>query len=283
MRGVSVAVVMTCHNRAAMTLRAIDAIKRAGARAAARLSIFLTDDGSTDGTADLVRRRFPEVRIVAGDGSLYWNRGMLAAWRAAREVSPDFYLWLNDDLEVGEDALADALACFGTDTLARRIVVGKTIDPRTGAVTYGAYARAEGVSRLRFRRLRDGETGGVTMNGNFVVIPARAAEELGMNDPVFTHASGDVDYGLRASRRGYAIVECPRAVGFQERNDAYAERTSRMTLREARGVMTHPKGVPWREWLHFTRTHGGALWPVNFVYRYLKMLVLGVRHRSARG
>lgn len=273
---------MTCHNRVATTLRAIDAIGRAGSRAGVRLTIFLTDDGSSDGTATRVRADFPEVRIIAGDGSLYWNRGMLAAWRAAREVAPDFYLWLNDDLEVRENALADALACFGTDEQARRIVVGKTLDPETGKVTYGVYARETGLSRLRFRRLRAGETTGVTMNGNFVLIPARAADELGMNDPVFTHASGDVDYGLRASRRGYAIVECPQAVGEQSRNEAYATRTSRMTLREARGVMTHPKGVPWREWLHFTRAHSGALWPVNFVYRYLKMLVLGARRQTAQ-
>ena len=58
----------------------------------------MTDDGCTDGTIEAVRDKFHDVRIVKGDGSLFWNRGMLKAWEAAStEKSYDYYIWLNDD------------------------------------------------------------------------------------------------------------------------------------------------------------------------------------------
>lgn len=270
-----IAVIVTCYNRRELTLASLAAVTAAGARADVELAIFLTDDGSSDGTADAVRAAFPNVTILQGDGSLFWNQGMLRAWQAAVTAAPDFYLWLNDDLAVNPDALANMLACYKAAPSAKTIVVGRTVDPVSGDTTYGAYERAPGWSRLRFVHLRDPAGEGVTMNGNFVLIPASAVADIGMNHPAYRHSTGDVDYGLRATRAGYAIRQCPQPVGEQERNHAYALRTSRMTIGTMGKMLRDPKGVDAREWLTFTREHGGPLWPVNFIYRYIKMLVTG--------
>jgi len=58
----------------------------------------MTDDGCTDGTSKEVLEQYPSVHIVSGDGTLFWNRGMYCAWKAAvKEREYDFYMWLNDD------------------------------------------------------------------------------------------------------------------------------------------------------------------------------------------
>lgn len=41
--------------------------------------VFLVDDESTDGTSEAIKSEFPEVSIIKGDGSLFWNRGMYTA------------------------------------------------------------------------------------------------------------------------------------------------------------------------------------------------------------
>jgi len=274
-RHVQVCALMTCHNRRDLTVSAMEAIHAAADAAGVALRVMLTDDGSTDGTAVAISAKFPQVRILPGDGSLFWNRGMLHAWQQALGEATDFYLWLNDDLAVAATALADALAVQRELGGGKVICVGRTVDPVSGATTYGAFARSPGMSRLRFRHLACGETDGVTMNGNFVLIPAQAAREVGLLDPWFVHSAGDIDYGLRATRAGYRIVEIPHPVGVQAANAAYNAAATRTTWRNLKHTLTSPKAVPAREWLHFARRHGGPMWPVNFLYRYLKMLARG--------
>ena len=37
------------------------------------LTVVLVDDGSVDGTCEMVRRRFPSVTVLHGDGNLWWT------------------------------------------------------------------------------------------------------------------------------------------------------------------------------------------------------------------
>lgn len=270
-----VAVLLTCHNRRALTLAALDAVDAAARAAGVALSIHLVDDGSTDGTADAVRGRFPDARIIIGDGNLYWNQGMRRAWTDAIAVNPDYFLWLNDDLAIWPDSLSRLLAAqrgAEGEHDGKVITVGMTADPDTGAITYGGYRIKAGLSRLRLERADPGDPGCDTMNGNCVLVPFRAVAEIGIHSPHYTHSFGDVDYGHRARRAGYFLHQMPEPVGTTARNDDFTRKVSRLTPATARFILTHPKGVPVREWLHFCRQHGGPLWPINFIVRYLKIL-----------
>ena len=276
---VKLSVLLTSHNRRELTLEALRAL-HAAVPPHAVAEVFLTDDGSTDGTSEAVASEFPDVRIIKGDGNLYWNRGMLAAWQAATETQQDFFVWLNDDLAMAPDVLGRMLSAY--DNARARlgekvVIVGKTVSPTTQTVTYGAFGIGEGISRLRFRRLRAGEATGRTMNGNLVLLPARLKDDVGLLDSRFTHSFGDIDYGLRASDAGYTLIEMETPVGFQEYNVAWERKLSSITSENWRFILFHPKGLPWREWLHFCRRHGGPIWPVNFFVRYLKLVMANYR------
>ena len=41
--------------------------------------------------------RHPDVRLLRGNGQLYWNGGMRRAFGEAMAADYDYYLWMNDD------------------------------------------------------------------------------------------------------------------------------------------------------------------------------------------
>src|SRR5260370_19050493 len=96
------------------------------------MTVFMVDDGSTDGTTEAVSRQFPRVRVLRGDGSLYWVGGMRKAMAVAMAEQFDLYLWLNDDTRLFRECIAQLV---GTMSHVQRaddrpcIIVGSTRDP----------------------------------------------------------------------------------------------------------------------------------------------------------
>mgnify|MGYP003386677852 CR=1 FL=1 len=101
---ISLAVLMTCHNRVENTMACLQSLKDQEPYDAST-AILLVDDGSTDGTSSEVARMYPDVTIIQGDGSLYWCGGMRVAFAQAILKDYDFYLWLNDDTHLEKNAL----------------------------------------------------------------------------------------------------------------------------------------------------------------------------------
>jgi hypothetical protein len=83
-------VLITTKNRARVLSKAIDSVLGQSVP----LELVVVDDGSTDGTAEMIRDRFPQVRLVRNEKSL----GIIAARNAAmREIKSDIVFTLDDD------------------------------------------------------------------------------------------------------------------------------------------------------------------------------------------
>ena len=80
MASLRIAAVMAVHNRRELTLACLDTLRAQELPATAALDVFVLDDASTDGTAEAIAQRHPDVRLLTGDGQLYWNGGMNAPW-----------------------------------------------------------------------------------------------------------------------------------------------------------------------------------------------------------
>ena len=78
-----IAVLLTVYNRKESTIKCLRNLHQCEMPIDNELEVFITNDGCTDGTPEAIREEFPEVHIVEGDGTLYWNRGMIAAWKEA--------------------------------------------------------------------------------------------------------------------------------------------------------------------------------------------------------
>lgn len=242
----SVAVLMTAYNRKANTLNClsllyeqINAMAREGKY---NVSVYLTEDGCTDGTAEAVASRFPEVHILHGDGTLFWNRGMCAAWDEAAKSSPDFYLWLNDDTKLKPGALQILLD--NSVFLGHRAIIAGTAEDSEGKLSYGG--------RTRYGRIIRPDPvipeACDIFNGNLVLVPAYVYRKLGTMDRVYSHGFGDFDYGVRAARANVTVVVAPGILAECDRNPGLpAWRNPEVPLKARYAAITGPKGRPLKE------------------------------------
>ena len=100
-----VAVLLAAYHRRDLTLACLRSL-RAQQLPAVTLDLFVLDDAASDGTSEQIAEQFPEVTLLHGNGQLYWNGGMRSAFAAAMAGDYDYYLWMNDDTELDDGALA---------------------------------------------------------------------------------------------------------------------------------------------------------------------------------
>lgn len=276
-----VAILLTCFNRREKTVACLHAALDGRPASQAELSVILVDDGSSDGTANEVAEAFPSVKILQGDGNLYWAGGMRLAMAEADRQGADLVLWLNDDTILFPGAL-DRLLQTWLD-LTRRgvnpIVVGATCDHAGSATTYGGVRRGRGWRRLKFQTLPVPDQHPIscdTMNGNCALIPMEHVRQLSGIHPVYCHALGDFDFGLRAKAAGILILLIPGWVGTCDWNHAVnSMHDTGLPMRRRWRLAMGIKGLPPRQWWQFVRTHGGVVAPLAFVWPYLRLLVSG--------
>lgn len=242
--------ILACHNRKAKTLVCLHSFFHQK-RESWRLKAVVLDDASTDGTEEAVQREFPEVSLIHGDGKRFWCGGMRIAWLEAAQQDPDYYLLLNDDTCLEENALTELLALAPTPE-ALVIAVGAIADPVTGLWSYGGIPPTLG-ARLSGNSPRDVDT----FNANCVLIPRAVFQKLGIFHPAYTHAMGDYDYGYTARQAGIRLKETPVFVGTCPRDKtgpAWQDRS--LPRRERLRLLASPKGLPYREWwIYCWRNH----------------------------
>jgi GT2 family glycosyltransferase len=267
-----IAVLLAAHNRRPLTVRAIEALK--GAEAFFDLTVVLLDDASKDGTADAVRETWPGAIVLQGDGNCFWNGGMHAAWTHALTLGMDGYLWLNDDVELDNDAIARLAEEWARQGPATRpfVLVGATRD-HAGQLSYSGQVRKHNPLRLWFDRLplADALQKADTFNGNIVLISKATVDRIGINDPVFLHTLGDIDYGMRASRAGIPIWVLPGTLGICNNNPPVHFNEGSIGARW-RKITSH-RGIPLRNWWTITRRYSGVWMPIHFLLPYRKIFM----------
>jgi GT2 family glycosyltransferase/glycosyltransferase involved in cell wall biosynthesis len=189
------------------------------AAAPAPHEILVVDNGSSDGSVEMLREKFPQVKVVALERNYFFSRGNNAGVPHARH---DIVVLLNNDMRVEPDFLAPLLAPFEDDDV---FAVSSQI-----FFTPGAKNREEtGLTRARFS---DGAfeyshdpvpadpPAAIPIlwgSGGSSAFDKRKWEALGgldvMFDPFYFE---DLDLSLRAWRRGWKVLLAPESKVWHE-------------------------------------------------------------------
>lgn len=266
-----IAVLLTVHNRKDKTIKCLDTLFAQQLPEGFTFQVFLTDDGCTDGTAELVADKYPDVNIVKGDGTLYWNRGMYKAWQAASQHKDyDFYLWLNDDTTLKENALFILISSSELKN-DESIMVGTTVSSKDSkTITYGGRTKKDGLLKpskeLIFCEF---------FNGNIVLIPNSVFKIVKTNDPIFRHALGDFDYGLRATKLGVKSYIAPEILGECDEHESLSTWCNpNKTLKQRWHAFGKPPALNAAELFTFNKRHYGIAKAFsNYITNHIRVLI----------
>jgi len=279
---------MACHNRREHTLSCLRALGQQTAHDKLAMEVFLLDDGSSDGTFDAVRHEFPDVHITQGDGSLFWNRGMYESFAAAIQKGFNYYLWLNDDSHLYENALEvllDTHAHLENHGYECAIIGSAMQDPVSGLFTYGGVKRYRSCwGRVKLERIEPGKDAIQldASNGNCVLIPSSVAEKVGNLDPIYTHRWGDHDYCFRALEHGCTVWLAPGYLGTCKANPVEGTwEDVDLPLMERFRKLNSPRGFQFRDYAIYIKRHRGPWWPAHLIWPYVKIVLQSIGPRPS--
>ncbi len=215
-RPLKLVVVVPVHNRKAITLQCLRSLYDTD-HAGLNLHVIVVDDGSTDGTGDAIRRQFPQVEILTGDGNLRYTKGTNLGLHAALRGKADYILTINDDSIFHQRSLVYMVRCAQTYS---RSVVGALLlrwdipekpyqnDPKWNTW----YAGWRWPQHVRIQDVPDIAWPVEFIPGNCILLPRQAVEEVGlMNERAFPYGWGDAEYTPRVRMAGWQLILEPKA------------------------------------------------------------------------
>lgn len=217
------ALVIPVYNRRETTLRALRSLRRIRTDGC-EVKIFIVDDGSVDGTSAAVRREFPEVELIAGDGTLHYAGGTNLGITAALKWDPNYIVTMNDDAVFHQDFL---IRLIETARSHPRSVVGSLLllwDEPHKVFQVGQYWRTFAGGWIIPDNLTAFNVPASPFDvecivGNCVLFPVEAVREAGLFDQKhFPHGWGDAQYLMRLRKLGWRLLVDPRSRVWCEPN-----------------------------------------------------------------
>jgi GT2 family glycosyltransferase len=180
-----------------------------------KLQILLCDNGSTDGSTDFVRERFPTVTVVALDHNFGFAEGNN---RAAKLATGEWLGFLNNDMWVEPSWLKNMLAPLAEQPdlacVASRIMNwdGSAIDFVGGGVSFHGHGYQ--VDHAERTSANDTSRRLLFACGGAMLIRRELFLEIGGFDPGFFAFFEDVDLGWRLNVLGHDVWYTPEATAY---------------------------------------------------------------------
>lgn len=190
--------------------------------------VIVVDDGSTDGTSERLRERWPAVVVERLDAA----RGFAAACNAGVAAgSGEIVVLLNNDVDCRPDFLERLVAPFDADPRAGAVAAlmlqpgEQTIDSMglCADVTLGAFPRLQGLPAARAAEATP-----------VLACPAGAAAAYrrtawldvgGLDEAMFAYME-DFDLGLRLRAAGWRVAGAPGAIGVHLGSATHGHRSA---------------------------------------------------------
>lgn len=240
-------VVIPVHNRILYTQSCLLSLRDQRFR---NYEVVVVDDGSTDGTGDMVITEFPEVTLLRGDGNLWWSASTNLGVEYALDEGADYIITLNNDTLVAEDFLEkmflwaektpnSLLGAFAIDAGTKKPVYG---GERINWITAGYVNLLAVLDKEQWTGLHE-----VThFPGRGLLIPSIVFKKIGLfAADIFPQSAADEDFTHRAIRAGFPVY-----CNYDARIHIYPNESGDAVLRNKKSLFNY--------WGHLFSFKGGG-------------------------
>lgn len=182
------------------------------------VEVIVVDNASTDDSAELLGREYPEAQVIRLDRNYGFTGACNTGLRAAQG---EFLILLNNDTQAAPDWLAEVVAAFERHSEAGMVASKMLLfDRRDILHTAGDVFKTDGTPGNRgvWEEDRGQFTEGpvFSANGGSAAYRKAMLDQIGPLDEDFFFSCEDVDLAWRAQLAGWHCVYAPRAVVYHK-------------------------------------------------------------------
>ena len=237
--------------------------------------IIVVDNGSKDGSADLLEEEFPGLIITRLPENTGFVGGSNCGIRIGLKLKCSYFLLLNNDTIVDSNLIGEMIKVASNN-------------PRCGIVTPKIYYYEKpnriqsagsifnlwsGIARMRGRKTLDcGQYDKVEKvpyaSGCALLIKAKVVNEIGLLDEDLFAYAEDIDWSLRTKEAGYSILYSPLGRVWHKENIGWRGKSNqslRFYLSSRNGLWLIRKHAKWFHWF--------VILP-NYIVRWVGRFVL---------
>lgn len=204
----SVYIIMPVHNRKEFTRNCLHSLLHQ--TDSDKLRIIVVDDGSTDGTGEMLIKEFPSVITLRGDGNLFWTSAINLGVRHALTLGADYVLTINNDTVASKNFIEQML--FWANLAQDSLLGALDIDIKTKRPYYGGELVNWRCSSSRYllNEIKVEDQKGIhevsLYPGRGLLIPKIVFEKVGLfEEEKLPHYMADYDFTQMARRKGFKI------------------------------------------------------------------------------
>jgi GT2 family glycosyltransferase len=172
--------------------------------------VVIVDDGSTDGTYEMIIQEFKDVIVIKGDGNLWWSGGTNLGVKRALKDNANFVLTINNDVLLGKSYISRLVnaAIKNSNSIIGSVVV---YNDKPKSVWYAGATFDKKTGNLQHRTGTLNDFSGIVesewLTGMGVLIPVTVFKKIGFYDSKnYPQYFGDAEFSIRAKVAGFKLL-----------------------------------------------------------------------------
>jgi GT2 family glycosyltransferase len=182
------------------------------------INIVIVDDASTDGSYEWIQKNYPKVKLLKGNGNLWWSGGINSGVKYALEsLNSEYVIWWNNDIFPEKNyfkILNNLLKSYeSSEIIGSKIYtdpefskiwsMGGIFDPKSGKKYLVGTGIVDNNDFMQYREVD-------WLPGMGTIIHRSVFDAIGLVDAAkFPQYHGDSDFTYRARKAGFKIVVYP--------------------------------------------------------------------------
>lgn len=203
--------------------------------------VTIVDDGSTDGTGEMLQSEYKEVDVLRADGSLFWTAGVNLGLRHAMKAGASLLMTMNNDVIADEHLIenmfrwhqkypAAMLGALEMDVHTRKPIFG-------GERLNWLLNRIDHVLDILPEEEQHGLHPVTHLPGRGLLIPKAIFERIGLLDQDrLPHYLADYDFTHSARRAGFQLF-----VNYDARLYTYPDESGEREIRREKSLKNYYK------------------------------------------